>query len=83
MSNDGIVVTDEDWAEARSEAGTIARNAAVGGIVLVAVTYSVTGVILRALAPSLGGLELVGVGTAVAAALSAPLLWMLARTAQT
>ena len=83
MANDGIAVTDEDWAEARSEAGTIARNAAVGGIVLVAVTYSVTGVILRALAPSLGGLELVGVGTAVAAALSAPLLWMLARTAQT
>ena len=82
MGNDGIAVTDEDWAEARSEAGTIARNAAVGGIVLVAVTYSVTGVILRALAPSLGGLELVGVGTAVAAALSAPLLWMLARTAQ-
>ena len=82
MGNDGIVVTDEDWAEARSEAGTIARNAAVGGIVLVAVTYSVTGVILRAAAPSLGGLELVGVGTAVAAALSAPLLWMLARTAQ-
>jgi diguanylate cyclase (GGDEF)-like protein len=83
MGNDGIVVTDEDWAEARSEAGTIARNAAVGGIVLVAVTYSVTGVILRALAPSLGGLDLVGVGTAVAALLSAPLLWMLARTAQT
>ena len=83
MGNDGIVVTDEDWAEARSEAGTIARNAAVGGIVLVAVTYSVTGVVLRALAPGLGGLELVGVGTAVAAALSAPLLWMLARTAQT
>ena len=82
MGNDGIVVTDEDWAEARSEAGTIARNAAVGGIVLVAVTYCVTGVILRAAAPSLGGLELVGVGTAVAAALSAPLLWMLARTAQ-
>lgn len=83
MGNDGIVVTDEDWAEARSEAGTIARNAAVGGIVLVAVTYSVTGVILRALAPGVGGLELVGVGTAVAAALSAPLLWMLARVAQT
>ena len=82
MGNDGIVVTDEDWAEARSEAGSIARNAAGGGIVLVAVTYAVTGVILRALAPGLGGLELVGVGTAVAAVLSAPLLWLLARTAQ-
>jgi diguanylate cyclase (GGDEF)-like protein len=82
MGNDGSVVTDQDWAEARSEAGTIARNAAGGGIVLVAVAYSVTGVLLRVVAPGLGGLELVGVGTAVAAALSAPLLWWLARTAQ-
>ncbi|HSO97277.1 MAG TPA: GGDEF domain-containing protein [Acidimicrobiia bacterium] len=82
MGNDGIVVTEEDWAEARSEAGTIARNAAVGGVVLVAVAYSVTGVVLRALTPSLGGLALVGVGTGVAAVLSAPLLWWLARTAQ-
>lgn len=83
MGNEGIVVTDEDWAEARSEAGTIARNAAVGGVVLVAVTYSLTGVLLRALAPSLGGLALVGVGTGVAAVLSAPLLAWLARAAQT
>jgi diguanylate cyclase (GGDEF)-like protein len=82
MPDDGVVVTDEDWAEARAEAGTIARNAAVGGVVLVAVVYSVTGVLLRALLPQSSGMELVGIGTGGAALLSAPLLWLLARTAQ-
>ncbi len=82
MADDGVMVTDEDWAEARAEAGTIARNAAVGGVGLVAVVYSVTGVLLRALLPQSSGMALVGIGTGVAALLSAPLLWLLARTAQ-
>jgi hypothetical protein len=82
MGDDEIVVTDQDRGEARAEAGTIARNAALGGVALVAVAYSVTGVVLRVITPQLGGLALVGVGTAVAAVLSAPLLWGLARTAQ-
>lgn len=82
MGDDEIVVTDQDRGEARAEAGTIARNAALGGVALVAIAYSVTGVLLRVITPHLGGLALVGVGTAVAAVLSAPLLWGLARTAQ-
>jgi diguanylate cyclase (GGDEF)-like protein len=82
MGTDEIVVTDQDWADARADAGTVARNAAGGGIILVAVAYSVTGILLGVLAPSLSGLELVGVGTAVAAVLSTPLLWWLASYAQ-
>jgi len=79
---DDVTVTDEDWAEARREAGTIGRNAALGGIALVAAVYAVTGAVLALAAPDLHGLALVGVGTGVAAALSAPLLWLLAFTAQ-
>src|SRR5260370_19620097 len=76
------MVGAERWAEARAEWWTIARTAAVGGVGLVAVVYSVTGVILRALLPQSSGMALVGIGTGVAALLSAPLLWVLARTAQ-
>jgi len=79
---DDVTVTEQDWAEARSEAGTIARNAAAGGVALVAVVYALTGVFLHLVAPGTTGLALVGVGTGVAAALSAPLLWLLARSAQ-
>lgn len=79
--NDGIVVTDQDGAEARSEAGTIARNAAVGGIVLVAVAYSVTGVLSLALAPAWGPGCRGGRDRGRRRALT-PLLWWLARTAQ-
>ena len=82
MRDDGVVVTDQDWAEARAEAGTIARNAALGGIGLVACVYGGTGILLRMAGPGLGGLALVGIGTGVAAAVAAPLLWLLARTAQ-
>src|SRR5260370_40729421 len=76
------MVGAERWAEARAEWWTIARTAAVGGVGLVAVVYSVTGVLLRALLPQSSGMALVGIGTGVAALLSAPLLWLLARTAQ-
>jgi len=79
---DDVTVTEADWAEARDEAGTIARNAAAGGVALVAVVYALTGVLLHLVAPGTTGLALVGVGTGVAAALSAPLLWLLARSAQ-
>ena len=77
-----VAVTEQDRAEARAEAGSIARNAALGGVVLVAVTYFFTGALLRWLAPELTGFELVAIGTGVAAALSAPLLWGLATVSQ-
>jgi diguanylate cyclase (GGDEF)-like protein len=83
MGEDGISVTEQDWAEARAEAGTIARNASLGGVGLVALVYALTGFVLRSTAPGLTGLALIGIGTATAAAISAPLLWLLARTAQT
>jgi diguanylate cyclase (GGDEF)-like protein len=83
MGEDRVSVTEQDWAEARAEAGTIARNAALGGVGLVALVYAVTGFVLRTAAPGLTGLALIGIGTGTAAALSAPLLWLLARTAQT
>ena len=79
---DDVTVTEEDWAEARAEAGTIARNAAAGGVALVTVVYAATGALLHLTAPGMSGLGLVGLGTGVAAVLSAPLLWLLARTAQ-
>ena len=75
-------MTEQDRAEARAEAGSIARNAALGGVVLVAVTYFFTGALLRWLAPELSGFEFVAIGTGVAALLSAPLLWGLATLAQ-
>jgi diguanylate cyclase (GGDEF)-like protein len=82
MGEHGSAVTEQDRAEARAEAGSIARNAALGGVALVAVTYFFTGAILRWLAPELSGFDLVAIGTGVAAVLSAPLLWGLATLAQ-
>jgi diguanylate cyclase (GGDEF)-like protein len=83
MGEDGVSVTEHDWAEARAEAGTIARNAALGGVGLVALVYAVTGLVLRSAAPGLSGLAFIGIGTGTAAVISVPLLWLLARTAQT
>jgi diguanylate cyclase (GGDEF)-like protein len=82
MGDQGSAVTEQDRAEARAEAGSIARNAALGGIALVAVTYFFTGALLRWVAPELTGFDLVAIGTGVAAALSAPLLWGLATVSQ-
>jgi diguanylate cyclase (GGDEF)-like protein len=82
MVEHASAVTEQDRAEARAEAGSIARNAALGGVALVAVTYFFTGALLRWLAPSLSGFELVAIGTAVSAVVSAPLLWALALVAQ-
>ena len=46
MNDDDVVLTDEDWAKAREEGGTIARNATIGGIGLVAVVYAATAALL-------------------------------------
>ncbi|HZP29638.1 MAG TPA: sensor domain-containing diguanylate cyclase [Acidimicrobiia bacterium] len=75
-------MTEQDRAEARAEAGSIARNAALGGVALVAVTYFFTGALLRWVAPEMSGFDLVALGTGVAAVLSAPLLWALATISQ-
>jgi diguanylate cyclase (GGDEF)-like protein len=82
MGEHGSTVSEQDRAEARAEAGSIARNAALGGVALVAVTYFFTGALLRWLAPDLSGFDLVAIGTAVSAVVSAPLLWALAGIAQ-
>jgi len=82
MNDAEVVLTDEDWAKAREEGGTIARNATLGGIGLVAVVYAATAALLRVVWPGAGPLQVIGIGTGVAAVLSAPLLGWLAFTAQ-
>jgi len=82
MNDDDVVLTDDDRAKARAESGTIARNATLGGIGLVAVVYAATAALLLAAWPGASALELSGVGAAVAIALPTPLLGALAHGAQ-
>jgi diguanylate cyclase (GGDEF)-like protein len=77
-----VTVTDADMDEARREAGNVARNATLGGVALVALTFAVTVFLLQLLAPTLDGLGLVAVGTGLAAAISGPPLALLATGAQ-
>ena len=82
MNEDDVVLTDDDRAKARAEGGTVARNATLGGIGLVAVVYAATAGLLLLAWPGASALVLIGVGAVVAIALSTPLLGALAHAAQ-
>src|SRR5262249_7453636 len=82
MVEHASAVTEQDRAEARAEAGSIARNAALGGVALLAVTYFFTRALLRWIPPTVCVCGLAARGPAVWGGVRAPWRGAGARVAQ-